>query len=228
MQLMILWQGRKSVRCFLQRESTAMTRENELGPERDAYRMERETEKKYTVSDGCGKVEVNEMEQRAEKNLYGKAWKACSQCKKKRSHFLNVIQRDSGRAHPGGRCAGGTAGIYNRRKPKGYYACKKNKMTEPLIDRLLLNEKTESGKWQKDLGDCSTSGYFWRDHFHENKAKRTADRRKRVPLGVVGIIYEARPNVTADAFGLCFKTGNVAVLKGGSAATNSCRAIARG
>ena len=34
---------------------------------------------------------------------------------------------------------------------------------------------------------------------------------KRVPLGVVGIIYEARPNVTADAFGLCFKTGNVAV-----------------
>ena len=49
---------------------------------------------------------------------------------------------------------------------------------------------------------------------------------KRVPLGVVGIIYEARPNVTADAFGLCFKTGNVAVLKGGSAAANSCRAIA--
>ena len=50
--------------------------------------------------------------------------------------------------------------------------------------------------------------------------------RSRVPLGVVGIIYEARPNVTADAFGLCFKTGNVAVLKGGSAAANSCRAIA--
>ena len=37
--------------------------------------------------------------------------------------------------------------------------------------------------------------------------------QKRVPLGVVGIIYEARPNVTADAFGLCFKTGNVVILK---------------
>lgn len=38
----------------------------------------------------------------------------------------------------------------------------------------------------------------------------------RVPLGVIGIIYEARPNVTADAFGLCFKTGNAVILKGGS------------
>ena len=43
-----------------------------------------------------------------------------------------------------------------------------------------------------------------------------AIEKKRVPLGVIGIIYEARPNVTSDAFGLCFKTGNVAVLKGGS------------
>ena len=42
--------------------------------------------------------------------------------------------------------------------------------------------------------------------------------QKRVPLGVVGIIYEARPNVTADAFGLCFKTGNAVILKGGSSA----------
>lgn len=40
--------------------------------------------------------------------------------------------------------------------------------------------------------------------------------QKRVPLGVIGIIYEARPNVTADAFGLCFKTGNAVILKGGS------------
>ncbi len=49
--------------------------------------------------------------------------------------------------------------------------------------------------------------------------------KKRVPLGVVGIIYESRPNVTADAFGLCFKTGNVVVLKGGSDAINSNIAI---
>ncbi len=49
--------------------------------------------------------------------------------------------------------------------------------------------------------------------------------KKRVPLGVVGIIYEARPNVTADAFGLCFKTGNAVILKGGSDALLSNRAI---
>lgn len=48
---------------------------------------------------------------------------------------------------------------------------------------------------------------------------------KRVPLGVVGIIYEARPNVTADAFGLCFKTGNAVILKGGSDAIESNKTI---
>ena len=45
--------------------------------------------------------------------------------------------------------------------------------------------------------------------------------KKRVPLGVIAIIYEARPNVTADAFSLCFKTGNVVILKGGSDAINT-------
>lgn len=49
--------------------------------------------------------------------------------------------------------------------------------------------------------------------------------QKRVPLGVVGMIYEARPNVTADAFGLCFKTGNAVILKGGSDALCSNKAI---
>ena len=51
--------------------------------------------------------------------------------------------------------------------------------------------------------------------------------RKRVPLGVVGIIYESRPNVTADAFGLCFKTGNAVILRGGSDAIHSNQAIVR-
>lgn len=50
---------------------------------------------------------------------------------------------------------------------------------------------------------------------------------KRVPLGVVGIIYESRPNVTADAFGLCFKTGNAVILRGGSDAINSNIAIVK-
>lgn len=51
--------------------------------------------------------------------------------------------------------------------------------------------------------------------------------QKRVPLGVVGIIYEARPNVTADAFGLCFKSGNAVILKGGSDALESNKVIVK-
>lgn len=51
--------------------------------------------------------------------------------------------------------------------------------------------------------------------------------QKRVPLGVIGMIYEARPNVTADAFGLCFKSGNAVILKGGSDAGESNKAIVR-
>ena len=46
-------------------------------------------------------------------------------------------------------------------------------------------------------------------------------RRVRVPMGVVGIIYESRPNVTPDAFSLCFKSGNVSFLRGGSDCINS-------
>ncbi len=49
--------------------------------------------------------------------------------------------------------------------------------------------------------------------------------RVTVPLGVVAIVYEARPNVTADAFGLCLRSGNACVLKGGSAARESCLAL---
>ncbi len=51
--------------------------------------------------------------------------------------------------------------------------------------------------------------------------------QKRVPLGVIGIIYESRPNVTADAFGLCFKTGNAVILRGGSDAINSNKIIVK-
>ena len=51
--------------------------------------------------------------------------------------------------------------------------------------------------------------------------------KKRVPLGVIGIIYEARPNVTSDAAGLCFKAGNAVILRGGSEAINSNKAIVK-
>ena len=58
-----------------------------------------------------------------------------------------------------------------------------------------------------------------------NRPNGLSISKVRVPLGVIGIIYESRPNVTADAFGLCFKTGNAVILKGGTDALNSNRAI---
>ena len=51
--------------------------------------------------------------------------------------------------------------------------------------------------------------------------------QKRVPMGVIGIIYEARPNVTSDAAGLCFKSGNAVILRGGSEAINSNKAVVK-
>ena len=103
---------------------------------------------------------------------------------------------------------------------------KKNHMPEGLLDRLMLN-KARIAQIAEGLQQVAALD----DPIGEVLSMKKRPNglmigKKRVPLGVVGMIYEARPNVTVDAFGLCFKTGNVAVLKGGSAAANSCRAIA--
>lgn len=102
---------------------------------------------------------------------------------------------------------------------------KKNGMPEGLLDRLLLTE-TRIGQMAEGLLQIADLD----DPIGEvlSMKKRPNGLRigqKRVPLGVVGIIYEARPNVTADAFGLCFKTGNAVILKGGSDALYSNMAI---
>jgi len=98
---------------------------------------------------------------------------------------------------------------------------------ESLIDRLLLNDSRIEGM-AKGLTELISLS----DPIGEIiSAKRLANGlevgKKRVPLGVIGIIYESRPNVTADAFGLCFKTSNVVILKGGSDALNSNKAIVK-
>lgn len=102
---------------------------------------------------------------------------------------------------------------------------RKNGMSEGLLDRLLLTRERIAGIGE---GLCQVADL--EDPVGEviGMKKRPSGLligQKRVPLGVVGIIYEARPNVTADAFGLCFKTGNVAILKGGSDAIHSNQAI---
>ncbi|MCM1124261.1 MAG: glutamate-5-semialdehyde dehydrogenase [Eubacterium sp.] len=108
---------------------------------------------------------------------------------------------------------------------KDYDIARQGGMAEGLLDRLKLTHERIEGmaeglmqiaELNDPIGEIMET--FERPNgLHISKA--------RVPLGVIGIIYEARPNVTADAFGLCFKTGNAVILKGGKDAFYSNEAI---
>ncbi|HDX9588040.1 TPA: glutamate-5-semialdehyde dehydrogenase [Bacillus pseudomycoides] len=98
-------------------------------------------------------------------------------------------------------------------------------MSASLLDRLMLNEQriidmTEGIRQLIDLrdpvGECVVA---W------ERPNGLSIREMRVPLGVVGMIYEARPNVTVDAATICLKTGNAAILRGSSSAAYSNKAI---
>ena len=98
-------------------------------------------------------------------------------------------------------------------------------MTESLVDRLALTEQRIVS-----MAEGLTSLIALEDPIGEILEAKIRPNgleigKKRVPLGVIGIIYESRPNVTADAFGLCFKTSNAVILKGGSDAIHSNKAI---
>ncbi len=102
----------------------------------------------------------------------------------------------------------------------------KNGLSRALIDRLLLNQARVA-----DMANGLAMVASLPDPVGEVESMWTRPNglrigRTRVPLGVVGIIYEARPNVTVDAAGLCVKTGNAVVLRGGSEAIHSNTAIA--
>ena len=98
-------------------------------------------------------------------------------------------------------------------------------MKEGLLDRLKLTEERIEGM-AEGLRQIAALPDPIGGVISEWTPENGLDIRKvRVPLGVIGIIYEARPNVTADAFGLCFKTGNPVVLRGGSDAVHSNLAI---
>ena len=97
---------------------------------------------------------------------------------------------------------------------------------EALLDRLALGERTVAGMAEglqqiaalpDPVGTISDLAY---------RPSGIQVGKMRVPLGVIGIIYEARPNVTADAAGLCLKSGNAAILRGGSEAIRSNQAVA--
>ena len=100
------------------------------------------------------------------------------------------------------------------------------KLDEAAIDRLILTPKTiaamadgltQIAKLPDPVGEIIGLKY---------RPSGIQVGQMRVPLGVVGIIYESRPNVTADAAGLCLKSGNAAILRGGSEALHSNQAIA--
>ena len=102
-----------------------------------------------------------------------------------------------------------------------------NGMKPSLVDRLCLNRERVEGMAEglRQIGELPDPiGEVISMNERPNGLKIG---KRRVPLGVVGIIYESRPNVTADAFGLCLKTGNVTILRGGKDAIHSNIAISK-
>lgn len=102
---------------------------------------------------------------------------------------------------------------------------KKAGMKESLIDRLTLTRERIEG-----MAEGIRQVINLDDPVGEIISMKTTPNglqvgQRRVPMGVIGIIYESRPNVTADAFALCFKTGNAVILRGGSDAIHSNTAI---
>ncbi len=119
----------------------------------------------------------------------------------------------------------GRASELIRENKKDIEYAEKKGLSKALIDRLTLNEK-RIGEMSQGLIEVAQlpdpAGEImkmWR------RPNGMTVGKMRVPIGVIGIIYESRPNVTADATSLCLKAGNAVILRGGSEAINSNRAI---
>lgn len=102
---------------------------------------------------------------------------------------------------------------------------KEKGMASGLVDRLLLTPERIQGIVEGMRQVIGLEDPIGEVLSMKKRPNGLMIGQKRVPLGVVGIIYEARPNVTADAFALCFKTGNAVILRGGSDAICSNQAI---
>lgn len=104
---------------------------------------------------------------------------------------------------------------------------KENKMSPALLDRLLLTESRIAQMAEGLRQIAALDDPIGEVLSMKQRPNGLIIGQKRVPLGVIGIIYESRPNVTADAFGLCFKAGNVVILRGGKDAIHSNNAITK-
>lgn len=104
-------------------------------------------------------------------------------------------------------------------------AGRQNNMKQGLLDRLCLTADRIKGMADGILQVAALNDPIGEILGMWERPNGLRIGRKRVPIGVIGIIYESRPNVTLDAFGLCFKAGNAVILKGGSDAINSNKEI---
>lgn len=100
-------------------------------------------------------------------------------------------------------------------------------MSQGLLDRLLLTPARVHAMADGLLEVAALEDPVGEVLSMKKRPNGLMIGQKRVPLGVIAMIYEARPNVTADAFGLCFKSGNAVILKGGSDALCSNQAIVK-
>ncbi len=102
---------------------------------------------------------------------------------------------------------------------------KKNGMSEALLDRLLLTKERLEDMAVGIRQVVSLDDPVGEVISMKQRPNGLMIGQKRVPMGVIGIIYESRPNVTVDAFALCFKTGNAVILRGGSDCIHSNMAM---
>ncbi|MEQ1525170.1 MAG: glutamate-5-semialdehyde dehydrogenase [Gallionella sp.] len=109
---------------------------------------------------------------------------------------------------------------------KDVAAAKANGLDAASVDRLTLTEKTIQGMAEGLQQIASLPDLIGAISDLSYRPSGIQVGKMRVPLGVIGIIYESRPNVTADAAGLCLKSGNACILRGGSEAIHSNQAIA--
>ena len=109
---------------------------------------------------------------------------------------------------------------------KDVAAARANGLDDASVDRLILTDKTVTSMAEGLLQIAQLSDPIGEISEMSYRPSGIQVGKMRVPLGVIGIIYESRPNVTADAAGLCLKSGNAAILRGGSEAIHSNQAIA--
>ena len=102
-----------------------------------------------------------------------------------------------------------------------------NNLSTALMDRLLLNEERVKGMATAIKEIAVLKNPVGRTHEGWIVDNGMNIQKVSVPIGVIGIIYESRPNVTSDTAALCFKSGNICILKGGKEAENSNKAIAK-